>query len=161
MAYMTFLEETGGKDVWKNYPLRNQLTNWTCRAKDATDGGSIIDPLVTSENGIIEASVQVATNQVDYIPVMDHRLIIARVIPDILGGSLLATLKAVLLPKPRIHYPTKKEQDKERFCQFEQQTEEIASSQGLFEKQVDDNFVVQFTHKDFNNGRTVFWEDTS
>lgn len=59
-AYLNFLQDTEGQDIWKNYPLRSHTTDWTCRAKDATDGGSIIDRLVTSRNGIIEAHVQVA-----------------------------------------------------------------------------------------------------
>ena len=87
-AYLTFLQETGGKDIWRKYSLRNRLTDWTCKAKDSLDGGSIIDRLVTSGNGIIEANVQVANNKTDYVPVTDHRPIIALVIPDTPGGSI-------------------------------------------------------------------------
>lgn len=89
LAYTTFLQETGGKDVWKKYPLHHRLTDWTCQAKESTDGGSIIDRLVTSGNGIIEASVQVASNRMDYIPVTDHRPIVAQVLTYRAGLYLL------------------------------------------------------------------------
>ena len=135
-AYTNFPRELGGQDIWKNYPLRNRLMDWTCCSKDSTDGGSIIDCLVTSSNGIIEAHLQVALDRNDYIPVTDHRPLIAQVIPDVLNGSLPTTLKLILLPTPQTRYP--KLDRRQKLQQFEQQTDSRAEEQGLFQMQIKD-----------------------
>ena len=121
--YLNFLRNTNGKDLWKQYPLRNRLLDWTCRAKDSDKGGSIIDRVVTSAFGIVEAQLQVATKPNDYIPVTDHRPIIAYIIPNPPNGTFLASLSALQMPKPRIRYPRANE--KHLFRLFEQKTEEI------------------------------------
>ena len=136
-AYTKFLRDTGGLDIWKNYPLRNRLMDWTCRSKESVDGGSIIDRLVTSPNGIIEAHLQVASERNDYIPVTDHRPLIARVIPDVPNGSLPTTLKLISLPTPRIRYP--KLDRKQKLQQFEEQTDGLAEAKGLFQMTVKDD----------------------
>ncbi len=136
-AYTKFLQDVKGLDVWKRYPMRNRTLHWTCRSKESTDGGNIIDRLVTSENGIIEAHVQVANHRGDYILVTDHRPIIAQVIPDVPNGLLITTLSAISLPKPRIRYL--QTDRKTKFQQFKKQTEEQAEAQGLFHIKVEDN----------------------
>lgn len=135
--YTNFLQSTGGKDIWKQYPLRNRLVDWTCKAKDTHDGGAIIDQLVTSATGIMEAQLQVATKPNDYIPVTDHRPIVVYIIPCPPNGSLLGSLPNAVLPTPRIRYPTAHE--KHLLQIYEWKTEEQAANMGLFEHQVTDN----------------------
>ena len=135
-AYTKFLRDSNGLDIWRNYPLRNRSMDWTCRSKDSEEGGSIIDRLVTSSNGIIEAHLQVASDRNDYIPVTDHRPLIARVIPDVPNGSRPTTLKLISLPNPRTRYP--KLERKQKLQQFEQQTDSLAEDQGLFQMKIKD-----------------------
>ncbi len=95
--------------------------------------------MVTSGNGIIEANVQVANSKTDYIPVMDHRPIIALVIPDTPGGSIPTATNIISLPKPRIRYPKNKMEGKELFHRFEQETDEMVETLKLTEQPITDD----------------------
>ena len=77
-----------------------------------------------------------ANSRSDYIPVTDHRPIITQIVPDVPNGSLMATLSTISFPPPRIRYPLA--DNKQCFRTYEQKTEELARSRGLFDMEVTD-----------------------
>ncbi|KAK0484561.1 hypothetical protein IW261DRAFT_1560212 [Armillaria novae-zelandiae] len=78
--FLEFLETTSAQDLWQKDPDRSCQNSWTCQAKNSERGGNIIDQVVTSTRGILDAHIQAADSPMDYILVTDHRPICAYII---------------------------------------------------------------------------------
>lgn len=142
--YRNFLRNVDGQDVWLTVPDRTVLNDWTCRAKDAESGGSIIDRIIVSRHGVLQAEIFVAKRPSDYVPVTDHRAIIGRIFPIPPHGAFGTNMAHPTLPDPRIRYP--KSTEKELFQKYQEQTDARAQILGLFDKVISDDtaFLAQY-----------------
>ena len=60
--YLNFIRQSKGFDLWSNYPERTRLSDWTCKPRLATEGGSIIDCIATS----LERSTQLMATLISF-----------------------------------------------------------------------------------------------
>ncbi|KAF5380096.1 hypothetical protein D9615_006221 [Tricholomella constricta] len=117
--YNKFLCDTSGTDFWQLYPDRNRFMDWTCRAWKSTEGGNIIDRIVSSSCSLADCEISTDTT---WIPGSDHRAVVGRAV--LLSQSGLPRTAPENLPyvpykpapPPRIKYPGKS--DKFRFKLF-------------------------------------------
>ena len=109
--FNNFLRHSKGTDLWSNYPDRSRLNDWTCKSRHSTDGGSIIDRIVTSANGFLDSEIFVADGRADFIPMTDHRAVVGRIIlkpPDRINSHCLHDVSAPVLNNARIKFPDSK-----------------------------------------------------
>ncbi|PBK92724.1 hypothetical protein ARMGADRAFT_1080805 [Armillaria gallica] len=135
--FRDFLERTNGQDLWQKNPDQSARNDWTCQAKDRDRGGNIFDRIVTSGHGILDGYIHAAASSQDYIPVTDHRLVCAYIIPTPRTGIFIT--RETLNPDPkvsRIRYP--KATEKALFKAYEAEAEQMAEELGLFEVEVND-----------------------
>ena len=79
--YLTFLSQTGGHDLWSDYPDRSRSQDWTCKARTDTEElianeGNIIDRVASSAPGLFNSTIEVGK---EFVPGSDHRSIHATV----------------------------------------------------------------------------------
>ena len=110
--YLGFLRLAKGFDLWSNYPDRSRMTDWTCKPRLSTDGGSIIDRIATSSLSFLDTEIFVADGYLDYIPMADHRPIFGRIIlkpPNRASARCLRDRPNPILNNPRIKFPDYKQ----------------------------------------------------
>jgi hypothetical protein len=94
------------------HPERSRDRDWTCRSRGSLSGGNIIDRVVTSMIGFHDAEIHVADRSTDYVPMTDHRGIVAYIQIDPPDGLWLSRVNfthhdlSQHLGKPRLQYPT-------------------------------------------------------
>jgi Reverse transcriptase (RNA-dependent DNA polymerase) len=145
--YLNFLLHAKGFDLWSNYPERSRLSDWTCKPRLSSDGGSIIDRIATSSLSFLDTEIYVADGHLDYVPMTDHRPVIGRIIlkpPDRLSTRCLSERPNPVLNTPRIKFPEYK--DKHLFQLYRDETDARIKSDGLQDRTVtdDDSFVALY-----------------
>jgi hypothetical protein len=146
--YNNFLRLSKGHDHWSDYPDRSRFTDWTCKPRLATDGGSIIDRIVSSAGCFLDSEIYVADGRTDFVPMTDHRAVIGRIIlrpPDRIAGRCVHNVTTPVLNNPRIKFPDYK--DKHLFQSFRDQTDVKCRSLGLHDRTVTDDlsFISLYT----------------
>ncbi|KII90985.1 hypothetical protein PLICRDRAFT_174331 [Plicaturopsis crispa FD-325 SS-3] len=142
--FLQFLEHANALDLWSLDADRDRSRSWTCRARGASTGGSIIDRVVTSKATVLDSEIGVADGYNDWIPFTDHRAIVAR-----LNYQAPATSRTALpmtepanapsqwTTEPRIKYPCKAE--KARFDVFRENVDKkIRAEPSLRHPVIDD-----------------------
>ena len=110
--YLQFLQLSSAQDLWMLHPERSRDRDWTCRSRGSSNGGNIIDRVATSIAGFHDAEIHVADRSTDYVPMTDHRGIVAYIQvepPDGLRPSQVRFTHHDLsqhLGKPRLQYPS-------------------------------------------------------
>jgi hypothetical protein len=138
--FNNFLQQSKGIDLWSNYPERSRFTDWTCKPHTSTDGGSIIDRIVTSSDSLIDSEIIVADGHLDFIPMTDHRPIIGRLIlkpPGRTNARCLHDLPTPILNDPRVKFPTAA--DKHLFQTYRDLTDARIEHAGLHDLPVTDD----------------------
>ena len=138
--FTNFLRVSKGLDLWSKYPERSRFTDWTCKPRLSTNGGSIIDRIVTSSSGIIDSEILVADGHNDFVPMTDHRAIVGRLIlkpPDRNSNHCLHDTPAPVLNNPRIKFPGFK--DKHLFQAYCDETDSRIKLSGLHLRTVTDH----------------------
>jgi hypothetical protein len=138
--YLEFLRVSKGFDLWSNYPERTRLSDWTCKPRLSTDGGNIIDRIVTSSNSYLDTEIFVADSHHDYVPMTDHRPIMGRLIlkpPDRNSARCTPERPPPVLNNPRIKFPDYK--DKHLFQLYRDETDARIQRDGLHESAVTDD----------------------
>lgn len=138
--YLNFLRLSKGFDLWMNYPERSRISDWTCKTRLSTDGGNIIDRIVTSSESFLDTEIFVADGRHDYVPMTDHRPIVGRLIlkpPDRNAARCLTARPAPVLNKPRIKFPDFK--DKHLFQTFRDEMDAKVRHDGLHERTITDD----------------------
>ncbi|KAF5374645.1 hypothetical protein D9615_009023 [Tricholomella constricta] len=75
--YNNFLRATSGTDFWQLNPDRNRFMDWTCRAWKSTEGGNIIDRIVSSSQSLADGEIN---TEATWIPGSDHRAVVGRAV---------------------------------------------------------------------------------
>jgi Reverse transcriptase (RNA-dependent DNA polymerase) len=158
--FTNFLRLSKGSDLWSNYPDRSRFTDWTCKPRLSTDGGSIIDRIVTSSGSLLDSEILIGDGHHDYIPMTDHRAIIGRLNlkpPDRPGNAArcLYDLPTPILNNPRIKFPSPNE--KHLFQVYRDEMDNNIKTAGLHDCRVTD-------HDSFNllyNELTKITNDTA
>ena len=122
--FNNFLRLSKGYDLWSNYPKCSCFIDWTCKPCQSTDGGSIIDHIVTSSGSFTDSEIHVADSHHDYVPMTDHRAIAGCLILKPPGQNSARCLHGVsnpVLNTPRIKFPNLK--DKHLFQTYRDQTD--------------------------------------
>lgn len=138
--YLNFLRQSKGFDLWSNYPERSRLTDWTCKPRSSTEGGSIIDRIATSSDGYLDTEIFVADCHLDFVPMTDHRPIIGRLIlkpPDRLSARCLLERPTPILNNPRVKFPDYK--DKHLFQLYRDETDAKIKDNSLHDRVVTDD----------------------
>ena len=84
--YLCFLQLSSAQDLWTLHPERLHDQDWTCRARGSSNGGNIINRVMMSITGFHDAAIQVADRSTDYVPMTDHRGIVAYIQVEPLDG---------------------------------------------------------------------------
>jgi hypothetical protein len=119
--YTKFISEAEAIDLWSLNTDRHREHNWTCRTRGSTDSGNIINHVAVSKTSFNDGEIKVADRNSDYIPLTDHRAIIAHINidpplqPNPSQMNFTDRTK-MTYNKPRIKYPSKLE--KHKFEQF-------------------------------------------
>ena len=106
-----FLHQAKGTDLWTKYPEQSRFVDWTCRNCLTTDGGSIIDCIVSSTDGFSDSEILIADDHHDYIPMTDHRPIVGCLIlkpPNRILACSLHNVPTPILNNPHIKFPSSK-----------------------------------------------------
>ena len=138
--YLNFIKQSKGFDLWSNYPERSRLSDWTCKPRTSTDGGSIIDRIATSLESFLDTEIFAADGHLDFVPMTDHRPIIGRINlkpPDRLSTRCLQDRPCPVLNNPRIKFPDYK--DKHLFQQFRDETDAKIKNDGLDQRTIVDD----------------------
>jgi hypothetical protein len=152
LHFNNFLHLSKGSDLWSSCPERSRLTDWTCKPRQTTDGGSIIDRIVTSAGCFLDSEIYVADGHLDYVPMTDHRAIIGRIIlkpPERNSSRCVHDLHAPVLNNPRIRFPNYK--DKHLFQTYRDQTDIEIKDAGLHERRVTDDLSFNSLYHDLTN----------
>jgi Reverse transcriptase (RNA-dependent DNA polymerase) len=147
--YLNFLRQAKGFDLWSNYPERSRMSDWTCKPRLSTDGGSIIDRIVTSSLSFLDTEIYVADGFLDFVPMTDHRPIIGRIIlkpPERNSARCLHERPTPILNTPRIKFPEYK--DKHLFQVFRDETDARVKSDGLRDRTVSDDISFIALYRD-------------
>ena len=150
--YLNFIRQSKGFDLWSNYPERSRLTDWTCKPRLATEGGSIIDRIVTSSESFLDTEIFAADGRSDFVPMTDHRPIIGRIIlkpPDRLSTRCMQERPSPVLNNPRIKFPEYK--DKHLFQLYRDETDAKIKTDGLQNRTVDDDASFISLYRDLTN----------
>jgi hypothetical protein len=139
--FNNFLRQSNGFDLWSAYPERSRLVDWTCRPRSSasTDGGSIIDRIVTSSSCFLDSEIKVADGYHDFVPMTDHRAVIGRLIlkpPNRVSAQCLHDAPTPILNAPRIKFPPSK--DKHLFQIYRDATDIKVERAGLHDRVVTD-----------------------
>jgi hypothetical protein len=116
------------------------MRDWTCKPRSSTDGGNIIDRIVTSSQSFLDTEIFAADGHHDFVPHTDHRPIIGRIIlkpPDHYSARSLAERPVPVLNKTRIKFPDYK--DKHLFQLFRDETDAKIKLDALHECAVTDD----------------------
>ena len=138
--FNNFLRLSKGLDLWSNYPERSRFNDWTCKPRTSTDGGSIIDRIVTSSDCLVDSEICVADGHLDFVPMTDHRAIVGRLIlkpPDRNSARCLHDLPTPVLNDPRIKFPSTS--DKHLFQVYRDMTDARIKHAGLHDRIVTDD----------------------
>ena len=150
--YLSFLRRSKSFDLWTNYPDHSRLTDWTCKARLSTDGGNIIDRIVTSADCFLDSEIFVADGRFDYIPMTDHRAIIGRLIlkpPGQRSARCLRDRPDPVLNQPRIKFPEYK--DKHLFETYRDKTDAKIRTDWLHERVMSDDESFISLYRDLTN----------
>ncbi|TFK35966.1 hypothetical protein BDQ12DRAFT_262093 [Crucibulum laeve] len=127
LHFSHFLQSTRGRDLWSEKPERTREMDWTCRARRSENAGNIIDRVVISPTGFIDAEIAVADRSHDYVPMTDHRAIIATLFPISLSDHRNEMVIRNDMPflnknsQPRIKYPARR--DKGKFDEYRERVD--------------------------------------
>ena len=105
-----------------------------------SDGGSIIDRIVTSSGSFIDSEILVADGHHDYVPMTDHRAIVGRLVLKPPGRNSARCLHEVsnpILNTPRIKFPNSN--DKHLFQAYHDLTNTQIKTTGLHDQIVTDH----------------------
>ena len=132
--FNNFLRNSNGTDLWSNNPERSRFTDWTCKPRSTTDGGSIIDRIVSSTGCFIDSEILIADTHLDFVPMTDHRPIIGRIVlkPPNTGRNparCVHDTAAPVLNKPRVKFPDST--NKHLFQVYRDQTDDKIRQAGL------------------------------
>jgi hypothetical protein len=120
--FAMFLHESRGRDVWRDYPNKSWVNDWTL---GKGDGHAIIDRMITSSTGIIATHLE--TIKDEFVPGTDHRPIWGSVTINPMHGTLSESSqiripsRSAMPQSLRVKYPTKNEKDK--LVQFERRVD--------------------------------------
>ncbi|KAF5312013.1 hypothetical protein D9619_003843 [Psilocybe cf. subviscida] len=150
--FLRFLEITEGRDLWSDRPERNRARDWTCRAHNAQgDTGNIIDRVVVSKIGIKDSEIAVADKSFDFVPMTDHRAVIATLIlqppESIMGDTNLRSdipYACTNENTARVLYPSKR--NKAKFEEYRTKVDAKVKSEGIAKRQVtgEESFLEQY-----------------
>ena len=82
--------------------------DWTCKPCLSTDGGSIIDHIVTSSGCFLDSEIFAAGTHLDFVPMTGHRHIIGQIIlkpPHRNSAHCIHKTATPVLNKPHIKFP--------------------------------------------------------
>ena len=119
-------------DLWSKYLERSHFTDWTCKPCLSTDGGSIIDHIVTSSTGILDSEILVANGHNDFVLMTNHRAIVGCLIlkpPNRNSNHCMHDIPTPVLNNPRIRFPCFK--DKHLFQTYHNKTDSKIMLAGL------------------------------
>ena len=140
LHFTNFLRLSKGSDLWSNNPERSRHSDWTCKPRLSTDGGSIIDRVVTSTDCYLDSEISAANTHLDFVPMTDHRPIIARIILKPPGRNAARCIHEPFIPvlnRPRIKFPDST--NKHLFQVFRDQTDTKIRQAGLQDFSVTDH----------------------
>ena len=146
--FNNFLRLSQGSDLWSNYPDRSRYTDWTCKPRSSTDGGSIIDRIVSSSGSLLDSEIKVADGHHDFIPMTDHRAILGRLIlkpPDRSTARCLYEVPTPILNDPRIKFPGPN--DKYLFQAYRDEMDINIEAAGLHDRPVTDHDSFNLLYK--------------
>ena len=132
LHFTNFLRLSKGSDLWSNNPERSRYSDWTCKPRLSTDGGSIIDRVVVSSDCYLDSEIFAADAHLDFVPMTDHRPVIARIILKPPGRNAAKCIHEPFTPvlnRPRIKFPDSA--DKHLFQAFRDQTDTKIRQAGL------------------------------
>ena len=138
--YLNFIRQSKGFDLWSNYPERTRLSDWTCKPRLATKGGSIIDCIATSLESFLDTEIYAADGHLDFVPMTDHRPIVGRINlkpPERLSTRCMLNRPTPVLNNPRIKFPDYK--DKHLFQQYCDETDIKIKNDGLHNRAIVDD----------------------
>ena len=141
--YLHFLQNTGAQDLWMLQLDRSRDRDWTCRARGSSNGGNIIDRVVTSIKGLHDAEIGVAHRSTDYVPMTDHRGIFAYIQIEPPDGMRPSHVKSThhdlsqYLGKPRLQYPSSS--NKEKYSEFRIKVDEAIKAESIHSTPVIDD----------------------
>ena len=146
--YLNFIRQSKGFDLWSNYPERSRLSDWTCKPRLATEGGSIIDRIATSSESFLDTEIFAADGRMDFVPMTDHRPIIGRINlrpPERHSARCMVNRPSPVLNNPRIKFPDYK--DKHLFQQYRDETDTKIKNVGLHNTAIvdDASFISVYT----------------
>lgn len=122
---------------------RSHDRDWTCRARGSSNGGNIIDRVVTSIKGLHDAEIGVAHRSTDYVPMTDHRGIFAYIQIEPPDGMRPSHVKfthhdlSQYLGKPRLQYPSSS--NKEKYSEFRIKVDEAIKAESIHSTPVIDD----------------------
>jgi hypothetical protein len=140
--FTNFLRLSKGTDLWSNNPERSRFTDWTCKPRLTTDGGSIIDRIVMSMGCFLDSEIFVADTHLDFVPMTDHRAIVGRIIlksPYAHSARCTHNTPTPVLNKPRIKFPDST--SKHLFQLFHDKTDSKIRDAGLHDFAVTDDLL--------------------
>ena len=149
--YLQFLRQSDGLDMWTLNPDRTRDHDWTCRARGSTGGSNIIDRIVISRKGYIDAEIHVANRSSDYIPMTDHRAVVGFMNihppegPDFMASQVrFSRGTTVGYGKPRLRYPQSSERHK--FEDFRTLVDEKIKAESIHNLPVngDESFISRY-----------------
>jgi hypothetical protein len=144
---------------------RSRDRDWTCPARGSSNNGNIIDRVVTSALGLNDAEICIADRSTDYVPMTDHRGIIAHSHIDPLDGVQVFQVKFCYhdlsqhLGKPRLQYPSSSAKGKYKEFQSKVDTAIKAEFLHLTPMNNDKSFITCYealTHIFKQCGETTF-----
>jgi hypothetical protein len=147
-AYLRFLLDTNGHDLWTENDNRNRNFDWTSRAHGDSGGGNIIDRVATSRLTLLDAEITVADRHGDFIPFTDHRAVTARLIHSpplsLRGTQAVFPPNDIAINKARIQYPQKSE--KYKFQLFRDAVDAKIKAESIRDRPVtdDDSFMHRY-----------------
>ena len=149
--YLQFLRQSDGLDMWALNPDRTRDHDWTCRARGSTGGGNIIDRIVISRKGYIDAEIHVADRSSDYIPMTDHRAVVGfmNIHPPEGPNFMVSQVRfsrgtTAGYGKPRLRYPQSSERHK--FEDFRTLVDEKIKAESIHNLPVngDESFISRY-----------------
>ncbi|KAF5385930.1 hypothetical protein D9615_002408 [Tricholomella constricta] len=110
-AYSSFLNNTGGMDLWRTIPDRRAATHYTFQGPTSTESQvtkSIIDRSASSRRGVLSGTIDILKH---FIPCTDHLPIVSHLVlsspPDTRGCPAVPDEVPPSVYAPRYRYPTK------------------------------------------------------
>ena len=150
--FNNFLRHSKGSDLWSLNPERSRFTDWTCKPRLSTAGGSIIDRIVTSSGCFLDSEIFVADKHLDFVPMTDHRAVIGRIIlkpPDRSSAQCLTDTPTPVLNNPRIKFPDST--NKHLFQLFRDQTDAKIRDANLHNHAVVDDLTFNSLYTQITN----------